>query len=394
MRNFKGFEENDTSLVLKNYFQAPIFTATMQENIRIVKVGDDIWAIGVDNPLKPRKEVVRSLTIDHAVMILGIFSFTNSFEFPRKIPFSFNKLCQKLYGNSSARTYNKAKELIDDILSCWTRITYPDGDARDFRVLKNADILRKQRRKNKAKNKGPELWLDSVELHEEYYKLISNIENRLCVRISLVTQLTSNLARTIYLYLPSRAINASKEGNVFKITLAKLLGQIGCEVPKHKSRRYQLFTQHKTSILSQLDGAKLLGDKTLRCRLEETSDKKDYNLVCWVEFPKGVSINEPSNSVLYEAFISAGGTLTLWRERLSRIGTCEFDMYEIEALEYIPDWETSKPFLLMVKCLMGGLFTECLGIVKNHVLEGKDISKSPLHKLNNEIMEAIKKMKI
>ena len=392
MKLLKEDKELGTSLVLKDYFKAPIFTAVEQDDTRFVKVGDDLWTIGAKNPFDINSSTIKSLTIEHAVMILGIFSFTNSLEFPRKIPFSFNKLCQKLYGNSSTRTYAKAKRLIADILRCWTRISYPDGEGRVFRVLKNADIIEKPRRKRESSNKGPELWLDSVELHEEYYKLISNIENRLCVRISLVTQLSSNLARTIFMFLPSRAV--AREGMPFKITLSNLLHQIGKKVPRYKSDRYRLFTKNKHPIISQLDGAKLLADKTFRCRLDETSDKKDYNLVCWVEFPKGVFANEPSNSPLYDAFKSAGGTLKIWKERLGRMPTCEFDVYEIEALEHIPDWENSEEFLLMAKCLLGGLFTECLGTVKNHVLEDKDISKSPLHMLNHEIMEAVKKMKI
>ena len=390
MKLLQEDEYNDVSLALKDYFKAPIFTSTKQDDTRVVKVGDDIWTIGVDNPLEKDEKVIRNLTINHAVIIFGVFSFTNPIECPRKITFSLNKLCHLIYGGSNVQTYKKAKSLMNDILKCWTSITYPDKTEKIFRVLKNVNVIKKPFRRG-GKKLSPELWLDSVELSEEFYELIYDIEKRLCVEISLITQLSSNLARTFFLFLPSRAI--ARKGESFKITLIKLLEQIGNQVPRYKSDRYRLFTKNKTSILSQLDGAKLLGGKTFRCKLEETSDKKDYNLVCWVEFKKNI-LKEPTSSVLYEAFKSAGGTLRLWKERLSRIATCEFDMYEFEALEYIPDWETSKPFLLMAKCLMGGLFTECLGIVKNHVLEGKEISKSPLHMLNHEIMEAMKKMKI
>ena len=385
---------NDITFTLKDYFRAPIFTASKIKQTRVVRVGEDIWTIGIKNPKNEDAPIIcNSLTIEHALIIFGVFAFTNIQERSQKIHFSFNQLCHLIYGCSNPSTYKKANKLLYDIENCWCSIKYPDGNIRHFRVLKNADTVQKPLR-TKSKKLSPELWLDSVELHEEFLKLIYRIENRLCLRISLIRQLSSSLARTIYLYLPSRAINASKNGNVFRITLTKLLEQVGYDIPKNKSQRYQLFTQNKRSILSQLNGAKLLSDKTFRCRLEETSDNKDYNLVCWVEFPKGVSANEPTNSPLYDAFKSAGGTLKLWKERLSTIKSCEFDMYELEALGYIPDWKTSEPFFLMAKCLMGGLFTECLGIVKNHILESKEISKSPLHMLNNEIMEAMKKMKV
>ena len=132
-------EQEILSLALKDYFRAPIFTTTEQDNIRTIRVGENVWTIGIRNPYKPNMPFVRGLTMEHALIIFGIFSFTNSLECLRKIPFSFNKLCQRLYGNSSPRTYTKAKDLIGDILNCWTRITYSDGRARTFRVLKNAD---------------------------------------------------------------------------------------------------------------------------------------------------------------------------------------------------------------------------------------------------------------
>ena len=393
MEKIKDSAYRSRSIALKDYFRAPIFTATMQDDIRVVKVGDDIWTIGVDNPLNKKFPIIKSLTIDHAVIIFAIFALTHPTKCPQRITFSLNKLCHLIYGCSNLETYQKAKILLNDLLHCWTSITYPDERKLTFRVLEKIKILEKPFRRG-GKKLRPELWLNSVELSDEFYELIYDVEKYLFIEVGLITQLTSNLARTIYIYLPSRAINVSKKGNAFKITLTKLLGQIGYEVPRHKSRRYQLFTQHKTSILSQLDGAKLLGDRTLRCKLGETSDKRDYNLVSWVEFPKSPFANEPTNSALYNAFKSTGGTLKIWKERLGFKSTCEFNMYEIEALEYIPDWQNSEEFLLMAKCLMGGLFTECLGTIKNHVLEGKDISKSPLHMLNHEIMEAVKKMKI
>ena len=383
-------EHKNRSITLKDYFTAPIFTTTVQNDIRTVKIGNDVWSIGVDNPLNKNFPIIKSLTIDHAIIIFAIFSFTNPAKYPRRITFSLNKLCQLIYGCSNIETYQKAKTLMNDLLYCWTSITYPDETKKTFRVLKNVNIIEKPFRRG-GKKLRPELWLNSVELSDEFCELIYDVEKNLFIEVDLITQLTSNLARTIYLYLPSRAI--ARENEPFKITLTKLLEQIGNAVPVYKSDKYKLFTQHKTSILSQLDGAKLLGDKTFRCKLEETSDKKDYNLVCWVEGKKNIP-KEPTSSVLYNAFKSAGGSLYLWKKRLANMPTCEFDMYEIEALEHIPDWESAKPFFLMAKCLMGGLFTECLGIVKNHVLEGKEISKSPLQMLNHEIMEAMKKMKL
>jgi len=383
---------DDTTFILKDYFRAPIFTVKPTGISRSVKVQDKIWTIGIDNPLTKDEATVKDLTIEHALIIFGIFAFTNPLEFNPKIPFSLNQLCQVIYNCSNTSTYKKATKLLNELLYCWTSIEYPDGTKRIFRVLKNVDVINKKPRRS-SKNYSPELWLDGVELHEEFYKLVYEIENRLFIKLGLIKQLTSNLARTIYLYIPSRAIRATENNSVFKITLSKLLEQIGYPAPAYKSKRHQLFIQHdKTSIINQLNKSELIGNRILRCKLEETKDKKDYNLICWVE-SKMKTIKEPK-STLYKAFKASGGSMDIWKEKLSEVALCEFNSYEKDALEYFPFWKKSEKFLKMSKCLLGDYFAEYLGVVKNHLLEDKTINKSPMHMLNYELIRAFKNVKI
>ena len=382
---------NDDSLVLKSYLRSPVFASKRQKKPREVKVGNDKWIIGIDNPLAEETSVMRGLDIEHALAIMGIFAFTNPLEFEREIPFSLNEFCKLLYGCSNAKTYNKAKILLSELKSCWTKIIYPNGDFKIFTVLEGITILGKKNRRRKL-NDVPELWLDSVSLHPEYYKLIYNIESRLHIKISLVKQLSSDLARAIYMYIPSRVSSSTNDNGDFQITLSKLLEQLGHVVPKYKSERYKTFTQNKNSIIFQLNGTELLFGNFFYCKLEETKDKKDYKLVCWVE--SKLKTSRKPNSSLYRVFEGSGGSLQEWKEKLATVNLCEFNGYERDALEHFPFWEKSEKFLKMAKCLLGDYFAEYLGVVKNHLLEDKPIHKSPMHMLNYELIRAFKNIRI
>ena len=132
-----------------------------------------------------------------------------------------------------------------------------------------------------------------------------------------------------------------------------------------------------------------MGNKIFRCRLIENSNKTDYNFLCWAVETKKRIIHKPTGK-LFRAFEIGGGTWKQWTKLLENKSTMEFDMYEIEALEHFYNWRKSRNFLIMAKCLMGSLFSECLGIVKNHVLEDKDIQKSSMHMLISKIIKYLR----
>ena len=188
--------------------------------------------------------------------------------------------------------------------------------------------------------------------------------------------------------MPARAAYV-KPDNPAKISLNRLSQEVGHKPVKCKSKRYQLFTQHKNSVINQLDGAKMFGNKIFRCKLEENSNKTDYNFLCWSVETKKHLPPKPT-SKLFKAFEIGGGTYSQWSTLLKKESITEFDMYETEALEHFGNWQSCKKLLIMAKCLIGGNFTECLGTVKNHILEDKDIFKSPMHMLNNKIIHYLK----
>lgn len=75
-------------------------------------------------------------------------------------------------------------------------------------------------------------------------------------------------------------------------------------VPSAKSRRKQIFTQNRNSILSQLNGAEVI-DGILRA---ETRDGSDYKLIFWIEQgnPPPGPATPPKKSKLLEAWLKGG----------------------------------------------------------------------------------------
>jgi len=399
----KSKENQENTLALRGWINAPVFIAKPinKEREFIVKyknpITDDIsiqkWTIGIDNPLTKNtdraKIVTRSLTIDHAAIIFGILTFADPFIKNSKIRFSLNKLCELVYGGSTPATYEKAKTLLDELLYCWTRIEYENNEAISFRILKNVDVLEKKKRSGN-KNSTSELWLESVELNENFMELIYSIETRANIKISHIKQLSSPLARTIYMYLPSKVKGCEKTGDTYKIKLSTLLNDIAYPIPPKKSLIKQLFTQNKNSVLSQLDGAELFYGGYLRCKIKETKDKNDWLLVAWTESTAPNYQLPHKKSKLYTAFIKGGGTPKLWKEKMYILPTIDFNYYFLDGVENMNlDWHGSKRFLLMCKVLMGSKFEEYFGIVKNHIIEDKEIRKTEMALLNKSLITAI-----
>ncbi len=65
---------NDITFTLKDYFRAPIFTASKIKQTRVVKIGDDIWTIGIKNPKNEDSPIIcKYLTIYNAFFIFLFF---------------------------------------------------------------------------------------------------------------------------------------------------------------------------------------------------------------------------------------------------------------------------------------------------------------------------------
>jgi hypothetical protein len=198
------------------------------------------------------------------------------------------------------------------------------------------------------------------------------------------------LAQAIYLYIPSRACYHT-EGNPFEISLAKLLEQVSCPVPKHKSVRHKIFTQREAighSIIQQLDGLQTI-NAIFRVRLAPTNDETDWKLQAWVEKNPRRVIPAPGNSKIIKAWNASGRPFELLEKRL--VSPQSLTDYEKELLENAGvQLAGNERFFSLVKALIPpAQFVGLLAEAKGDELEGRKARKNPTARLIWRIISAI-----
>jgi hypothetical protein len=210
------------------------------------------------------------------------------------------------------------------------------------------------------------MMLDCVRFDKEFADLLKDLAMTMHLRFDAMKELKSGIAQSIYMFLPSRAVYYDSQEKPFEITTALLWEQL-CLDPAPKSRRYQILTKDKVSIIEQLNGAKLLTGR-LRVVLAETVDKKDWKLLSWVEkkhFLEG--------GKLRAAWIAGGRTEEDFKNRIEKMQ--ELDNYETELLESLEiDIEAGFLFFCHAKALLGALrFATLLADAKNNKAEGVSV---------------------
>ena len=346
----------------KEFMTMPFFVVDRVEGKRILTCNQQTWTISPP------------LTTEHEKIIYGALSFANPVKTELNIRADFNVFCRRIYNRSGENVRQKSIMLLNDIIETAITITITeDKTSKTFRFI------------DKIKISDSNI---NITLNQRYCDTLNDPNSRIVFQYKLKKQCHSKLSKAIYQHMPSRASYATPE-NPQKISLGRLLQDVGHRPIQHKSKRYQLFTNNNNSVIKQLDGARMMGNKIFKCRLIENSNKTDYNFLCWAVETKKRIIHKPTGK-LFRAFEIGGGTWKQWTKLLENKSTMEFDMYETEALEYIFNWEKCAKMYLMAKCLMGGYFTECLGIVKNHILEDNKVFKSPVHMLNNKIIHCLR----
>lgn len=335
--------------VPKDWLLKPIFIPGLQPKNREIMVNGNKWIMGVNNPLSKKTEPSRDITLAHIKVALGVLTF---FHGHNPVTISVTELAKRCADSRGGRYYRDLLQKLNDLRDYWVSVTYENGDTKTFTLLKSIAVLSKAPKKKPIGKNSPsesQLWLDSVELHEEFADLMSDFARTMHLRFDTMKKLTSDIAQSIYLFLPSRAYHHSKE-NPFEITLTLLFEQLGLD-RQPKSVRYKLLTQHKNSVINQLDQAEILTG-CLRVKLKETRDKSDWKLLAWVE-EKSKSINlSNSESAIVEAWLKSGRSEVDLTKKLSQLA--ELDEYELELLEKADiQYDSCKKFLKQAKALLG-----------------------------------------
>lgn len=376
----------------KDFFLGPVFAAKKQMAAREVTIGDRRYQIGGFHPMK-RDLHPPALDVRHARAIFSILSFRNEppNDGTKHICFSLNDLCRR-YANSQGGRYSRdIKEIVGDLLDAYIRVTdIKTNKTFIYRIIERVEIEDKtiQRKDSSLANSNQsELWFHSCDLSPEFFAILNLIVELQHVKLHVLTAIRSPLAQAIYLYIPSRAHHHT-ENNPFEITLTNLLQQVAAEVPVHKSKRKEIFTQNVTSVLKQLDELETLSG-IFRVKLAETADGSDWKLLAWVEKPTHAIRPPQKDSKLLKAFLKSGRTRDDWARMLTRIEP--LSGYETDLLAAAKvDFEQNQRFLEAARAILGeSQFIGLLSEAKGDLLEGRKATKSDAARLVHRIMEAI-----
>ena len=361
--------ESITPLVPREMIVAPFFAAVKQSQKREVVVDGKRWVIGLDHPTKRRSSP--ALDMRHGRACFTLLSFRDRLQNGREIFFSMNEFCRRYASSQGGRYASDILNILFDLQETWVAREIDDDKVEYFQILGDIKIHQKTARRRdalKALSIQQEMWLDRVTLSPEFFGLLMRWEELARICLHVLTSIRSPKAQAIYTYIPSRAVHHTKS-EPFSINLATILEQIGAPVPTAKSKRKQVFTQNKNSILSQLHGAEII-DGVLRAELAETRDGSDFKLIFWVEKNSASKpIAPPKKSKMQEAWIKSGRSQASFQEGLKK--TKELEYYHRELLERAGvKLEKTEKFFQMAHALLGPRFEKVLSEAKGDVLEG------------------------
>lgn len=275
----------------QDWVSGPIFPVEAKANQQIT-INGNTWTFGVVPPSDRLKGItspqIAGLNIVHAEVICGLLSFIDKSK-AKKIKFSMNRLALTIYGNSAKPYFDKITNALSDLLYCWMSVD--NGEQRAyFRILSEVCQIEKSSRK-KVSDKQLEFWFDSAELSSHFINFINEMNPQLFnINNEGLQHFKSNsLAKAIFMYLPSRLkAGGYNQQKRFKIGLIKLFEQMNYTktgLNKFKSKRKEVMTRGKESVMFLLDGAKIDNNGSkLRVILEDNNEGSDYNLVAWMEF--------------------------------------------------------------------------------------------------------------
>jgi len=394
MENYGASPSRDKNLVAapKDFLLGPVFAARKQTGPRDITIGRRRYEVGGFHPMRPDFHPP-ALDVRHARAVFTLLSFRNPNENSPFIRFSFREFCRRYAKTNGGRYARAIKAIVADLIDSYIRVTDLDTCiSRQYRLIERLEVEgRPPRRKDSklARSNQQEMFFNGCTLSQEFFGLLGQITELRYLRLDVLTAIRSPLAQAIYLYIPSRAHHHS-EANPFEITLANLLEQVSHPVPRHKSVRHKLFTQHAQqghSIMQQLDTADTLTG-VFRLRLAETSGGTDWKLQAWVE-QRQRSKTLSGDSKLIAAWLHSGRTLAQLERRLANLQALsdyEMGLLEMAAVRLAGN----ERFFMVAKAMLNpGEFAGLLAEAKGDELEGRKAKKNPTARLIWRIKSAI-----
>jgi hypothetical protein len=375
---------SEISLVPRDWLNGPVFSPKKQVSIREVAVNKNIWRMGIPNPLTN----VPSTQIDmtHVRVLLGVLSFWRG---DNPMSMSIRELARRASGSFGGAYFKLLRQKLGELRDYWIGVELENGDKRMFPALSRVEITVRNVRSRKADQQetlplddwavvkkhgkdtsGTHVQLDNVMLAPEFVELLLDWTQLMHVRLDVMRSLTSDVAQAIYLFIPSRAVHHTREAP-WKISLTTLFEQLGMAVPHSKSVRKKILTQHRTSVMHQLNNAPVLKG-FLRVSLRLNKEKTDWLLLAWVEVEEKLPDLFTSESPLVEAWRKSGrpesDLAKLLRAALPEMPGDTKDLAKIASV----DLEKSERFLRLCVLLLGkNKLHRMLAELKVEVIEGR-----------------------
>jgi hypothetical protein len=250
-------------------------------------------------------------------------------------------------------------------------------------------VAKKQQGKDTS---GTHVQLDNVALAPEFVELLMDWTQLMHVRLDVMRSLTSDLAQAIYLYIPSRAVHHTKE-DPWKIGLTALFEQLDLPIPSSKSVRKKILTQHKKSVLRQLNDVPVLKG-FLKVSLRLNKDKTDWLFLAWVEMSDELPDLRTSDSALVEAWRKSGRPETeLAKVLRTALPDLPDDTRHLAEIARV-DLEKIERFLRICILLLGkNKLLRMLAELKVEVIEGRgpyNPTGTLIWRLLNEIEQPVR----
>ncbi len=375
---------NELSLVPRDWLNGPVFSPKKQLAIREVAVNKNIWRMGIPNPLT--NEPSAQIDMTHVRVLLGVLSFWKG---DNPMSMSIRELAKRASGSFGGAYFKLLRQKLGDLRDYWIGVELENGEKRMFPALSRIEITARNVRSKKPEkqqtlalddwavvkkqgkdNSGTHVQLDNVALAPEFVELLLDWTQLMHVRLDVMRSLSSDVAQAIYLFIPSRAVHHTKE-EPWKISLTTLFEQLGMPVPHSKSVRKKILTQHKTSVMRQLNDVPVLKG-FLKVSLRLNKDKTDWLFLAWVETNDKLPDLLASDSSLVEAWRKSGRPETelakLLRTALPDLPADTRDLAKIASV----DLEKIERFLRICILLLGkNKLLRMLAELKVEVIEGR-----------------------
>jgi hypothetical protein len=378
--------ESEVSLVPRDWLNGPVFSPKKQLAIREVAVNKNIWRMGISNPLT--NEPSAQIDMTHVRVLLGVLSFWKG---DNPMSMSIRELAKRASGSFGAggAYFKLLRQKLGDLRDYWIGVELENGEKRMFPALSRIEITARNVRSKKPEKQqtlalddwavvkkqgkdtsGTHVQLDNVALAPEFVELLLDWTQLMHVRLDVMRSLSSDVAQAIYLFIPSRAVHHTKE-DPWKISLTTLFEQLGMPVPHSKSVRKKILTQHKTSVMRQLNDVPVLKG-FLKVSLRLNKDKSDWLFLAWVEINDKLPDLLASDSSLVEAWRKSGRPETelakLLRTALPDLPGDTRDLAKIASV----DLEKIERFLRICILLLGkNKLLRMLAELKAEVIEGR-----------------------